>query len=272
MISRASSLLVIAALFWPPCGLAISSNYVPPFKPVDFLVRATSADMPLTMRRHDWPGAGYQIGDSFVGKYGPQSIWSYPPHGKFNAANGDGGELYSVWPNGTVTIALTQDGAKPYIQKFCGGTGWIVFRGRPPSGQWASTVAYLADVPIHQPCAAALSPAYTRWRLELASIPFLVRGTREFRSIPTIISEHFDGASMSQSSHLERSFFGKGYGRLVWEAWGIGPATSTDLAVRCPGTAWSKPPAKNWRLHDCRFATNIIIAERAMSVAKFGWP
>jgi hypothetical protein len=71
---------------------------------------------------------------------------------------------------------------------------------------------------------------------------------------------------------MERSFFAEGVGRIIWEAWTTGKPAGAGLAARCPGTAWSTPPAAGWVLSDCRYATNLARAEGSLSGATFGWP
>jgi len=227
----------------------------------------------MSWHRHDWPApVGYQIEDSFVGANGsPETIWSYPPFGSFVAANGDGGEVYSVATNDTVTITERQDGGKPGIQRFCGGTGWIVFEANPPSGSWASTVATLADVPAGSVCPATLNSDFTQWRLEQVAVPFIINSARQSVTVATIISEHYDAATIATSRHLERTFFGQGYGRLIWESWGL-TAPTINLSARCPGTAYSTPPAPGWQLEDCRYLTNIVSSSGTMTDSGFGWP
>jgi len=236
-----------------------------------------SANTPMLWRRHDWPApTGYQIEASFAGAGGaPETIWSYPPFGAFAVENGDGGEVYGVGRDGTVIVTETQDGGRPgVLQHFvgprCGGTGWLLAKGAPPSGAWASAVATLSDSQDPNAC-PPLDHAFTRWRLETMSIPFIVAGKAQTIKVLTLISEHYDGASLAASQHLERSFFGKGWGRLIWEAWGMAPPT-VDLTQRCPGTSWSTAPRPGWQLEDCRYATNIVAADGGMTGAAFGWP
>jgi len=236
-----------------------------------------SARMPMLWRRRDWPAPeGYQIEDSFAGAAGaPETIWSYPPFGPFNVRNGDGGEVYAASRNGTIIITETQDGGRPgMLQHFvgprCGGTGWLVAKGAPPTGRWASAVATLSVSGDPNTC-PPLDKAFTRWRLETVSIPFIVSGAARTIAVSTLISEHYDGASLATAQHLERAFYGKGWGRLIWEAWGLTPAT-VDLKERCPGTIWSRPPLPGWQLEDCRFSTNIVAAKPVLTGAAFGWP
>jgi len=231
----------------------------------------------ILWRRHDWPPPdGYQIEDTFIEADGqPALIWTYPPFGPVDPANGDGGELYKIDHSGMVTITATQDGGKPYLQHFvgesCGGTGWIAFSASAASGRWTEKVARLADGSDPGAC-DYLNEAYTRWKLEDVPIPFIIRGQKRLVTVSTILSEHYDGPSIARSRHVERSFFGRGYGRLVWEVWGTTPPTVPDLAERCPLTPFSLPPARGWQLEDCRYATNLVAAEGRLTGARLGWP
>jgi hypothetical protein len=236
------------------------------------------ASEPMRMRRHDWPAPkGYQIVDSFVADDGRTfvSTFSFAPFGPFSAQNGDGGEIYVV-DGDTVRIAATEDGGKMgVVQGFfgasCGGTGWILFRADAPTGRWAETVARLTDRPIGSVCSASGS-AFTRYRLETIGLPFVIDGRLTSITGPTIVSEHFNAATLERSSAMERTFMVKGVGRAIWEAWSKRPPVIGDLATRCPGTAWSQPPASGWRLNDCRYATNLEAADGTMSGDRYGWP
>ena len=233
---------------------------------------------PMLMRRHDWPGpAGYQIGDSFAADDRAYyvSVFSYPPFGPFVAANGDGGEVYVI-DGAAVRIAATEDGGQMgVVQGFfaahCGGSGWVLFRNDAPTGRWASLVARLRGAPIAGACRDD-AQAYTRYRLETVTIPFIIRGRRVPVALPTVISEHYDAASIARAGAMERSFMAKGVGRAVWEAWTRGGPVSGDLAARCPGTAWSIPPAPGWVLADCRYATNLTADTGALTGDRYGWP
>jgi len=234
----------------------------------------TAAD-PMRMRRRDWPPPeGYIAQDAILGPGGPETIWANPPFGRAVTARGDGGEIYAV-EGGTVRVVATQDGGKPYLQGFygahCGGTGWIVFRADAPTGRWASLVAHLSGERVPSMC-FAWSAAFTRYRLEQVAAPWVVGGVRRDIVRPTIISEHYDRASIEAATAMERSLFAKGVGRIVWESWSRRAAPSVDLAARCPGAAWSTPPGPGWRLVDCRYATNLVTADGSMTGAAFGWP
>jgi len=233
------------------------------------------ASDPMLMRRRDWPASdGYVAQDAILGAYGPETLWSFSPSGGFVAAHGDGGEVYVV-DGATVRIALTQDGGKPYLQGFygahCGGTGWVAFRTDAPTGRWAGLVAHLSDRRTPSFC-LAFSSAFTRYRLENVAAPWIVDGAVRTITQLTVIAEHYDRASIAEAHNMERSFFAKGAGRIIWEAWTTGKPTGSGLAARCPGTAWSTPPAAGWVLSDCRYATNLVAADGQMSGAAFGWP
>lgn len=224
---------------------------------------------PAPTRRFDW--GAYQAADAFALADGSlASTWSYAPFGPFVQANGDGGEVYVI-DGPTVRIVATQDGGKPYLQGFygaaCGGSGWVIFRSDAPTGQWNSLTAWLDDLPLPSNCSAA-TPAFTRYRYEQLAIPFLIAGARIDITLPAIISEHFNNASVEKATALERSIYAQGYGRLIWEAWTTGAPAGSDLDARCPPTAYSVPPAPGWSLSDCRVSTNIV----AGSPPPFGWP
>jgi hypothetical protein len=233
------------------------------------------ASDPMRMRRHDWPApAGYQAQDAVIGADGPETLWSFAPFGPFVASHGDGGEAYVI-DGSAVRISFTQDGGKPYLQGFygahCGGTGWIAFEADAPTGRWASVVAHLSDEQIPSLC-TAFSAALTRYRLEDVAAPWIVAGERRSIVRPTVIAEHYDHATLPASRNMERSFFAKGVGRIIWEAWTTGKPTGDGLAQRCPGTAWSTPPAAGWVLSDCRYATNLVTGDGALRAEPFGWP
>ena len=233
------------------------------------------ASDPMKMRRHDWPAPdGYEAQDAVVGPGGPELFWSFAPFGPFVASHGDGGEVYAI-DGRTVRIAFTQDGGKPYLQGFygahCGGTGWIAFRGDAPTGRWASLVARLSDRPTPSLC-MAFSSSLTRYRLEDVPAPWIIRGARRAITLPTVIAEHYDRATLEASRNMERSFFAKGVGRIIWEAWTTGKPNGDGLAARCPGTPWSTPPDAGWVLSDCRYATNLVADDGTMSGERFGWP
>lgn len=202
------------------------------------------------------------------------TLWNFHAPGPFVQADGDGGEVYVV-DGPVVRISVTQDGGKPYLQGFygasCGGTGWVAFRNDAPTGAWASVLAHLSGLAVPSACAAA-NPAFTQYRREMVSIPFLIGAARQDIVLSTVISEHYDGASIAASHNMERSFFATGVGRAVWEAWSTADPTGAGLDQRCPGTSWSSAPAAGWRLSDCRFATNVVSEDGTTTANQFGWP
>ena len=232
----------------------------------------------MRMRRRDWPAPdGYQIGDSYESDDGAYfvTVFSYAPFEAFIPEHGDGGELY-VTDGTTVRIAATEDGGQMgVVQGFygqgCGGTGWVLFRNDAPTGRWAELVAHLKGEPLGSACSAR-SSAYTRYRLETVALPFIIQGAPRTLTLPTVISEHFNAASLQRSSAMERSFMVQGVGRAIWEAWTKGPPAGRNLADRCPATAWSVAPAPGWTLSDCRVSTNLVAADGAMSGDGYGWP
>lgn len=229
----------------------------------------------MLMRRYDLgapaPLPGYAAQDGFVSDDGSYYVnsWSFAPSfGDLAAVVGNGGEAY-VTDGHTVRIALTQDGGKPgVLQGFygahCGGTGWVAFRDDAPTGSWKTVTASLNDLPVPSACSAANSSP-TRYRLEQVTIGFNIGP----ETLPCVISEHYD-----ISPNMERSYWCKGVGRVVWEAWTkVNPAGS-DLADRCPGTSFTDlPQGAGWRLQDCRYAVNLVAtAGTPMTGDQFGWP
>jgi len=240
------------------------------------------ASDPMCARRFDWAppriAPGYQASDSYVADNGAYYVttWSYPPFGPLVAANGDGGEIY-VTDGTTVRIAATQDGGKiGVLQGFygasCGGTGWIAFGNDAPTGDWATLVARLNIRPVPSACPATLNAAFTRYRLEAVAFPFIIGSSRTTITLPTIISEHYDAATIDRASAMERTFWTHGAGRTLWESWTTGTPAGVDLATRCPGTIWSVAPAPGWLLSDCRHSTNIVATDGALTGDSYGYP
>ncbi len=233
---------------------------------------------PMLMRRHDWPAPdGYQVSDAFEADDGSYFVttFAYPPFAAFDASHGDGGEIY-VTDGVTVRIAATEDGSQmDVVQGFygaaCGGTGWVMFRNDAPTGRWADLVARLKSQTIVSSCKASRS-AYTRYRLETVTLPFIINGVRTDLALPTVISERFNAGDIDSARAMERSFMAKGVGRVIWEAWTRRPPAGGDLDIRCPGTTWSTPPGPGWRLSDCRTSTQITTADGSLTGDKYGWP
>ncbi len=218
----------------------------------------------LTWARSDYgrPG-GYEryvaAEDSLRGRW--VGAWSFYPWTGFNPALGDGGQ--TIQENGNILIiSETQDGGRPDIQQFTGvqpgglspkGTGWLICDDMPPSGSWRY---YVARLNING--ALPLNPAWTRWRMEMLTIPFMVNGSRLDIVRPALITEHFNGATVADAVSLEQSIFLDGFGEVWWAAYGTG-APIGDFAGRTPfGLPWSGPPERpDFVLEDARLWTQI---------------
>lgn len=238
--------------------------------PLAFIVQArpdgalaTVHDM-LTERRHDYPlPIGWEVSDSVLMDDGAAlQTFSFAPFGPFSLANGDGGQILRVGRDGFVRASQTRDGGKSYMQYFVGegigGTGWIFFGIDAPTGSWRELVATLAGS-SWAGARPALSKAFTRYRMEIIRFDLHPAG---IRWLDTIVSEHYDGATILGSSALERSYFAKGFGLIRWEAWGRTEAPPvTDLAARYQHVTYSDPPAAGWFLDDVRTYTNVVPCE-----------
>lgn len=184
----------------------------------------------MTYRRQDF--GGYQDEDAYLAADGtPILTWSYAPFGPFVAANGDGGESYSIAPDGTVSIVATQDGGKPGVQHF---NGWIAFR---------------TDATATPTCFVAPIKAYTCYQRQTVTFPKL-------GPIDTVISAHYSTKNPATAPAMERSFWGKGWGRLAWQSWTRGGAPVDPS--RCLDFGWNQPPQPSLVLSDCREAVNIV--------------
>jgi hypothetical protein len=229
------------------------------------------ASDPLNYRRFDL-GLHIQASDTVAADDGRSFIttWDYPPYGgHFDASTGDGGEVYVV-ENGVARISETQDGSKPGITYFVakGGTGWLLFDNKAPTGSWRCETARLraasspdADV--------KLGPAYTCWRHELLTLPFVINGSPSAMQVEAIISEHHDGQP-DRTRTIERFVMGRGWGRLVWEYWAVSGTPPSNLSQRCPGIGIPDP--SGMVRMDCRYSTMIEAKNGAASVAAFAWP
>lgn len=222
------------------------------------------SELPRNAHRHDWPlPMGYvALQNARKAERMAVQSWDFEPFGTFEAARGDGFQVAEIGRDGYVRFTSTQDGGTPWIQYFvgerCGGTGWIVFGLDATAGRWRELVATLNIARQPQACPATLNDAFTRYRLETVDYPFAVNGQQSARSIPTVISEHYDARSIADARALERFYLGDGYGLLRWEAWGRIPPAIGDLPQRCSPVAYSVPPQAGWHLRDCRTYTNIV--------------
>ena len=246
---------------------------------------------PLAFRRLDWPGAYSGIVSDNVLDPGSGAVISTfktaPLDGPFNPPD-DGGDVYLNVANvnriGNAAIAVkTQTGSTTaiyFVGYTCGYTSWLLFpRNLPMFGQgWGSAIAELgqSDMPGTNCNAGNMSPAYTRYRLENVSMPFLMNNVQTTLVIPTVISEHYNRATIFGSTQLEGFYFAQGWGKLRWEYWSTS-SPSRDLTGECPTVPkWGIAPSF-WgvRLTDCRTWTNIIPDTSGWSVSpkyQWGWP
>lgn len=207
-----------------------------------------------------------------------------PPWGKFNAQNGDGGQLVVIDnTNGDdqarSVITATQDGGTQGVQylngwQCSGGQGWINtdLSNGMSGNSWTGQTDLLNDKPNPSDC-SNLGQAFDVWTFVMPTYPFTVYGKYETRSILTIVSDHYDGPTPQQSQHVERSFFARGYGRLFWAAYArpnIGAAVSPDMAQRCPMNDGGAPGG--FVKTDCRLTTQIIAAPVGWTGDDFSWP
>jgi hypothetical protein len=184
----------------------------------------------MTYRRQDM--GGYQDEDAYLLPDGSAALdWSYPPFGAFDVDHGDGGEHYTV-ADGEVDIVATQDGSKPgIVQHFA---GWVAFRTDATSA------------PI---CGVAPIRAYTCYWRQTVAFP-------EIGKVDTIISQHYNTRNQTRAGALEVSFWGRGYGRLAWQAWRR--AGRPVDPQRCPDFGFNAPPRPDLVLTDCRENVNIV--------------
>lgn len=184
-------------------------------------------------RRFDF--GRYQIEDSFLDPDGGAiTDWSYSPFGLFDPAaeagcplspcRGDGGEHYTV-ANGVASIDETRDGGTNGNQHF---SDWWLFDNRVPDcakgweygGKWGRACRTTVTYP-------------------------------QIGAVDTIISEH-DG------SHVERFYFGRGWGRLGWEVWAPSCPVPLDPA-RAPPMSFDAAPTTHpdWVKCDERLVVNV---------------
>lgn len=191
----------------------------------------------------------------------------------FDLSRGAGGEVYKDW-SGTVKIMQTQDGGTPFMQYFVGPddgsplSGWIVADNTAPTGRWKAIVAQLGIATTPDAKLSGYSKSYTRWRLEDVTYEAVVFGEARQITIPTIISEHYDGDSIETSSALERSFYAQGFGRAAWEAWRRNGTSTT----RKTGTDWSTSPAEGWVFGDGGNNMRFEKQNGSVTVNSYGWP
>jgi hypothetical protein len=245
---------------------------------------------PLTFRRLDWPGA-YSgiISDNVLDPSTGAVISTFktaPFDGPFSPPN-DGGDVYLVASlnrigNAAIVVKTQTGSVTPiyFVGYTCGYTSWLLFpQNLPMYGQgWGSAVAEIgqSNAPGTNCNAGNMSSAFTRYRLENVSMPFLANGVQTTLVIPTVISEHYNHSTIFGSTQLERFYFAQGWGKLRWEYWTTSPP-SRDLTGECPTVpTWGVAPSF-WhaRLTDCRTWTNVVPDTSGWSVSAdyaWGWP
>jgi hypothetical protein len=173
--------------------------------------------------------------------------------------SGDGGDLIGSRGPDTV-ILMTEDGTGG-VQWFqspgCeeepeGGIGgWLLFDDQA-APDWRARVVRLRITPAAERCPLRYIPSFTRWRRLEIAYPWWDGEAAQGPFIATsIISEHYDGASIAAARSMERFWFARDLGRLRWERWEAS-AGPTDLP-QCPAVAGAESPGPGWRLADCRF-------------------
>lgn len=239
---------------------------------------------PVQWRRCDWGSNGapyYQCSDQALSDDGSYvtSTFSYRPWGQFTPSDGDGAQV--IRTDGLVArFTETRDASSPNATFFAGadcpgGTGWLlVDENQGISGSaWTSEVAYLSATTARSAC-PPLAPAYTQWVTLNVTYPFIVVGQRSQRTVPTIVTEHYDHATQDGSLYMERNLFGQGYGLLRWEAWeqtANGQRNvSADIAQRCPQLGGGPPAPQGMEMYDCRNLTQVVPAYDWTEDA-FGW-
>jgi hypothetical protein len=264
-------------------------------------------------RKHDWPNvndlardrSGYQASDSVVGERGGRSWilqtfdFGNPPRifGKFDAGQGDGGQVVAL-TDGWASAIMTEDGGAG-VQWFIGPgcltapksdaglVSWIFFGGLMRPGDWQSVVARLNRDTSRTACPTHFNTAYTRYRTDLIDTEFRVVGPSKdvqiiSRKLDMIVSEHYGGDDIAHADHLERFYFGRDFGLLRWERWENfaisrqpDAGRMADLIAgsgRCRAARYSEPPGSRWRMIDCRSWTMLVEQQANWSADMYRWP
>lgn len=219
----------------PPYAVTITD-------PMNYFGTIQASD-PWTTERFDI--GHYQAVQTFItGSNTATTIWSYPPFGKFNVANGDGGETY-VLQGDTAYATSTQDGSQPgVITQF--GTNWPVFDIYPPQ------CPAMRAVKNGRECAQQMT----------------FSGTPSDITANTIMLDHDDSPTQ-----VERFYFAEGIGRVVWEYWQRDACPSPNfLNGRTGSISYEPPPYPGWNKCDERQNTNYGAAQPGLSGASYGWP
>ena len=245
--------------------------------------------MSLTWHKRDWPGPydGLFSDSVWTASGGVLSTFSVEPDHPWVPPN-DGGDIYGIDTSVDpvrVLVLKTQTGDIPHPYYFiganCGGTGWVLFDAALPvlpayyyggNAKWRSVTAQIGQADSPSGC-APLSPAFTQYHMELVDVPFIIFGTHTTLRIPTIISEHYDGPSPSQSVNLERFWFALGWGKIRWDFYSADRPSRGDISGACPRMPpWDYvPPFPGAQLTDCRVWTNITAADGSFKLNQYGW-
>jgi hypothetical protein len=267
---------------------------------------------PLILRRHDFgPGAMPVSGDapSPLGYAASDNVnlwtdavaqtWSYCDPTQiplcnptaFTRSRGDGGQIIAVDGDGVVRFWATQDGSYNGLQFFVGnlcplpgitpatnGDGWVLFDNQVASGDvatWVTRVAQLAISKVSPTACPPLGPGYTRYMREPTEFLFQAAGVPTSPLLlDTILTEHYDHATIDDSVNMERNYFAQGFGNLRWESWTTSLPPGADLAARCPplSTNGYYSVGPGWYLRECRNWTNFVLAPANFTLQTYGWP
>jgi hypothetical protein len=270
-----------------------------------------TASQNITWRKHDWPGRadaesrpeGYQASDSVEEDLPGGRVYvqtfdfgdAARRFQRFDLGQGDGGQALTIL-NGAVYASMTEDGGRGvqwFVGQGCGSSpqaglrGWLFFDANAQLGAWRDRVARLKIERRLSSCPWFLDDAYTRWQRVETRFPYRISGPGEQARtgsfvVDAILSEHYGGSSIAAADHLERSWFGRGYGLLRWERWENADrshrADLQDAALsladsgRCAPIAGSVAPGPDWKMVDCRTWTNFVHLATPWKVAEFNWP
>lgn len=299
-------LSVLCFLLLTSCGGSVTTQPQTSIDPRDFLYTRICGDgslwvlnqgcqsqiaqgaTPVVTWRYDWAHPDQaQVQNTYVLDDGSGWVatFSYPPHLAFNAANGDGGDVY-VTDGTTVRISYTQNGdghggtvAGWWVGARCGGTGWVSYDAYTDDRGWREWTARLRGSTDPSAC-PPLDSAYTRARVvRRLPVYFILQdpqGSVTTRTVPldAVVSEHYAGATLEGSSQMERQVHVAGVGPSVyWEAWVRNPP-EMSASYRCDGApgANASPPGDGWVLWDRRCRTVVRYASPVMTGNQWGWP